>query len=213
MTAKHAAFAALVTAVLSAPASAAGAEIAIDQECYAEGGTITISGTGFTPSSTASVTLGGTTGGVTTDETGAFTASLDAPSTTLKHPGAQPATLTATDDTTAAAATATVNIAKTGVDGVPGQSKPHKRITWNLAGFPGTKPIYGHWRIKGKTRADHRMGVPQGPCGVLHVKARQIEADHVLFGIWTVQFDFNRHYDKHATPRATVKINVFRTFT
>jgi hypothetical protein len=54
--------------------------------------------------------------------------------------------------------------------------------------------------------------VPQGPCGVLHVKARQIEANHVLFGIWTVQFDFNRRYDKNATPRASVKITVFRTF-
>ena len=53
------------------------------------------------------------------------------------------------------------------------------------------------------------MGVPQGPCGVLNAKARQIEANHVLFGLWTVQFDFNRHYDKHAAPRASVRINVY----
>ncbi len=56
------------------------------------------------------------------------------------------------------------------------------------------------------------MGVPKGPCGVLKAKARQIEATHVLFGRWTVQFDFNRHYDKNAAPRAFVKIDVIRTF-
>jgi hypothetical protein len=211
---RHAAFAALVAAVLSAPASAAGADIAVDQECYAETvGTVTITGSGYTPSSTASVTLGGTTAGVDTDVNGAFVTTLTAPSTTLKHPGAQQLTLTGTDDTTGAAATTAVNIARTGVDGVPSRSRPHKRITWNIAGFPGTKPIYGHWRIRGKTRADHRMGVPQGPCGVLHAKARQIEANQILFGLWTVQFDFNRHYDKHATPRATVQITVSRTFS
>jgi hypothetical protein len=212
MTAKHAALAALAAAVLSAPASAAGAEIAVDQPCYAEGGIMAINGAGYTPGAIVTLTLGGTTSSADADETGGFTTTLNAPSTTLKHPGAQQTTLT-TRDTSSGAETATpINIAKTGVDGVPAQSKPHKRIMWNLAGFPGIKAIYGHWRIRGKTRADHRMGVPKGPCGVLHVKARQIEADRVLFGIWTVQFDFNRRYDKHATPRATVKINVFRTF-
>ena len=213
MTARYAVLTALVTAVLSAPASASAAAIAIDQECYAEGGTIGITGSGYTPNSIATLTIGGTTYSADTDATGAFTTSLSAPDTTLKHPGAQQISL-ATRDTGSGEETATpVNVAKTGVDGVPGRSKPHKRITWNLAGFPGSKPIYGHWRIRGKTRADHRMGVPQGPCGVLHVKARQIEANRVLFGLWTVQFDFNRHYDKNAAPRASVKITVFRTFT
>jgi hypothetical protein len=214
MTARGAVLAALVATALSAPASASAAAIAVDQECYAEKiGAIAISGSGYTPNSTASVVLGATTAGVATDINGNFTANMTAPPTTLKHPGAQQLTLTGTDDTTAAAATTTVNIAKTGVDGIPAKSKPHKRIMWNIAGFPGTKPVYGHWRIRGKTRADHRMGVPKGPCGVLHVKARQIEASRILFGLWTVQFDFNRHYDKFATPRASVKITVFKTFS
>jgi hypothetical protein len=213
MKARYAVLTALVTAVLSAPASASAAAIAVDHECYAEGGTIAVTGSGYTPGAIITLTLGGTTSSADADETGAFTTTLSAPSTTLKHPGAQQTTLTSRDTSSGEETAATINVAKTGVDGVPGQSKPHKRITWNLAGFPGIKAIYGHWRIRGKTRADHRMGVPKGPCGVLHVKARQIEAKRVLFGLWTVQFDFNRRYDKHATPRATVKINVFRTFT
>jgi hypothetical protein len=212
MRARYAVLIALVPAVLSAPASASAAAITVDQGCYAEGGLITITGSGFTPNSIATFTIGGTTSSADTDANGEFTGQIDAPETSLKHPGAQQMTLTSKDTNTFEEVSTQVNVAKTGVDGVPGKSKPHKRITWNIAGFPGIKALYGHWRIHGKTRADHRMGVPQGPCGVLHVKARQIEANHVLFGIWTVQFDFNRRYDKHATPRATVKITVFRTF-
>jgi hypothetical protein len=211
MTARYAAYA--VAAVLGAPASASAADVAVDQECYAEGGTMVVSGAGYTPSSIATLTLDGTTSAADTDSTGAFSTTLSAPTTSLKHPGAQQFGLSTRDVTSGAEANTTINVAKTGVDGVPAKSKPHKRITWNIAGFPGIKPIYGHWRIRGKTRADHRMGVPQGPCGVLHVKARQIEAKRVLFGLWTVQFDFNRRYDKLTTPRATVKITVFRTFS
>ena len=212
MRARGAALATLAAGALCAPAGASAAEIAVDQECYAENfGTITVTGSGYTPSSTATVVVGPASVTAATDATGAFTATLTPPTTTLKHPGAQQLALTGTD-AAGVAATTPVNLAKTGVDGTPATSKPHQRITWNIAGFPGTKPIYGHWRIRGKTRADHRMGVPKGPCGVLHVRARQIQAKRIRFGTWLVQFDFNRHYDKHATPRASVKIKVFRTF-
>jgi hypothetical protein len=203
---------ALVTAVLSAPASASAAAIEVDQDCYQEGGPIKVTGAAFTPNSIATFTIGGTTSSADTDETGAFAGSIDAPFTTLKHPGAQTVTLTSRDTATGEELSLPVNVAKIGVDAVPAQSKPHKRITWNIAGFPSQKALYGHWRFGGRTRANHRMGVPQGPCGVLHVKARQIEAKRIRFGLWTVQFDHNRRYDKHARPSVAVRIRVFRTF-
>jgi hypothetical protein len=111
MTARYAVFAALATAMLSAPASAPAAAIEVDQGCYVEKvSAIMVTGSGYTPNSTASVTLAGTTAGVSTDETGAFTASLKAPTTSLELPGVEPMTLTGTDDTTGAAATTAVNI-------------------------------------------------------------------------------------------------------
>jgi hypothetical protein len=210
MRARYAAYA--MAAVFGAPATASAADVTVDQPCYAEGRTIMASGSGYTPNSIATLTLDGTTYSADTDATGSFSTTLSAPTTALKHPGAQQYTLSARDVDSGAETNTTINVAKTGVDGFPGQSKPHKRITWNIAGFPGQKAIYGHWRFGGKTRANHRMGVPKGPCGVLRVKARQIEANKIRFGTWTVQFDFNRVYDKHAAPRATVKITVFRTF-
>jgi hypothetical protein len=212
MTAKPAALAAVVAGVLAGPAGASAAAITLDQQCYAEQGAITIAGSGFTPNTTASVNGGAITASAATDATGSFTAKVVAPATTLKHPGAQTMTLTATDGATGqAVATTQINIAKLGVDGFPARSKPHKLITWNLAGFVGGRPVYGHWRFKGKTRGNHRMGVPTGPCGVLKAKARQIEAGNLRFGLWKVQFDFNKTFKANTTPRATVAITIFRT--
>jgi hypothetical protein len=214
MKAKIAAFAAVVAGVLAAPAGASAAAITADQQCYPEKeGAVTIAGSGFTPNATASVTGGAISVSAPTDATGSFTTTFAAPATTLKHPGAQTMTLTGADDATGqAVATTQINVAKRGVDGVPARSRPHKRITWNLAGFVGGAAVYGHWRFKGKTRANHRMGVPSGPCGVLKTKARQIEASKLRFGLWTVQFDFNKTFKADATPRASVAINIFRTF-
>src|SRR4051794_27174734 len=217
MTVRQAALTALATGLLAAPAPAAGATIAVDHDCYVQStpgqpSAIGANGSGYTPNATATVVLSGTTSSVPTDINGNFTTMLAAPATGLAHPGARQYSLTATDDTTAAAATTTVNVTRPGVDGVPSRSKPHARIMWNIAGFPGQKAIYGHWRFGGKTRSNHRMGRPQGPCGVLHARARQIEAKRIRFGMWTVQFDFNRTFDRFAAPRASLKIRVTKTF-
>lgn len=212
MTARCAAFA--VAAALAVPAGASAAELAVDQDCYAENvGQIEVTGSGYTPGSATTLVLGSATATVTADATGAFTAGLTPPPVSLKHPGARQLTLTATDAVGVAASTP-VNIVKPGADGVPSTSRPHRRIMWNIAGFPSSsKAVYGHWRIHGRTRANHRMGVPKGPCGVLHVRARQIEAKRVRFGIWLVQFDLNRAFDRHAVPRATVRIKVSPRFS
>ena len=210
MRARHAAYA--IAAVFGAPASASAADVAVDHECYAQGRTMTVSGSGYTPNSTATVTVAAATYSTTTDETGALRTTLPAPQTGLKHHGATAFTLTAHDVAGGADATTIVNVAFVGVDGVPSRGRPHRRIMWNIAGFPNQKAMYGHWRFGGKTRANHRMGVPQGPCGVLHVKARLIEAKRIRFGTWTVQFDFNRVYDKHAAPAVGFAIKVRRRF-
>ena len=210
MRARYAAYA--MAAVFGAPASASAADVTVNQECYAENGSIRVDGSGYSPNSIATLTLDGTTSSADTDATGTFSTVLTAPVTSLEHPGAARYTLSTRDVDSGAETSTTIMVAKVGVDAFPLTAKPHARITWFFGGLPSQKAIYGHWRFGGKTRANHRMGVPKGPCGVLRVKARQIEASKIRFGTWTVQFDFNRVYDKHAAPRATVKITVFRTF-
>jgi hypothetical protein len=212
MTARCAALA--VAAVLAAPTAASAADITVNQECYAENvGTIDVTGSGYTPGSATTLTLGTATATVTADAGGDISGAHRPPMTTLQHPGAQQLTLTATDAAGITAGTL-VNIVKPGADGVPSTSRPHRRIMWNIAGFPSSsKAVYGHWRIHGKTRRNRRMGVPKGPCGVLHVRARQIEAKHLRFGVWLVQFDLNRAFERFAVPRATGKNKVARTFS
>jgi hypothetical protein len=201
-----------VAAVVGGPASASAADVTVDHECYVQGRMMVVAGSGYTPNSTATLAVGGATYSTTTDETGALSATLPAPKTGLKHPGASEFVLSVHDVSSGADTNTTINVARLGVDGVPSRTKPHKRVTWNIAGFPNQKAMYGHWRFGGKTRANHRMGVPQGPCGVLHVKARLLEAKRIRFGTWTVQFDFNRGYDKHAAPAVGTKITIRRKF-
>jgi hypothetical protein len=198
--------------VFGAPASASAADVTVNQECYAENGSIRVDGSGYSPNSIATLTLDGTTSSADTDATGTFSTVLTAPVTSLEHPGAARYTLSTRDVDSGAETSTTIMVAKVGVDAFPLTAKPHARITWFFGGLPSQKAIYGHWRFGGKTRANHRMGQPQGPCGVLKVKARQIEARKIRFGKWTVQFDHNRGYDKLAKPRVKVTINVFRTF-
>jgi hypothetical protein len=210
MRARYAVFA--LAALFAAPGGASAADVTVDQSCYVEDSPIAASGSGYTPNSSATLTLGDTTSVADTDASGAFSTTLTAPLTTLKHKGAQQVPLTVRDADTGAQTSTTVNVAKIGVDAFPAKAKPHSRITWYIAGFPSQKAVYGHWRFGGVTRGNHRMGQPQGPCGVLKVRARQIEAATIRFGIWTVQFDHNRTYDAHAVPRVSVRINVYRTF-
>lgn len=202
----------VAAAFVGAPAGASAADVAVDQPCYAEGHTMEVSGSGYTPNSIATLTVGGTTTSADTDVNGAFSATLAAPMTSLQLPDAQQFSLAAHDVGSGADTSTTINVAKVGVGALPRTAKPHTRITWYLAGFPSQKAIYGHWRFGGRTRANHRMGLPIGPCGVLKAKARQIEAKRIRFGTWTVQFDHNRVYDKHAQPSVIAKVKVFRTF-
>ena len=194
MRARCAAYA--VAAVVGAPASASATDVAVDQPCYAQGRAMEVSGSGYTPNSIATLTVGGATTSADTDATGAFTTSLSAPMTALELPGAVQFTLAAHDVDSGADTSTTINVARVGVDALPRTAKPHARITWYLAGFPSQKAIYGHWRFGGKTRANHR----------------QIEAKRIRFGTWTVQFDHNRVYDKHAQPSVIAKVRVSRTF-
>ena len=100
---------------------------------------MTVSGTGYTPNSVATLTLDGTTSAADTDATGAFSTQLIAPTTSLKHPGAQQFALSTRDVDTGAEATTNINVAKLGVDAFPLTAKPHARITWYLAGFPSLR--------------------------------------------------------------------------
>ena len=68
-------------------------------------------------------------------------------------------------------------------------------------GFIGTD-AYAHYVRKGKARKTVRLGAPQGPCGRIDVKRRQIPVKRPALGRWTLQVDNQKTYS--AMPDSVV---------
>lgn len=202
-------------AVLGAVAAPAGAAtLAADQACYVAQSAIQLTGSGFAAG--APISLAGDQIGLsgTADPGGAFSATVRAPLLGTIRPAVKTFTVTATDSSTNTTASVDVRVANAVFSTSTGFKSPAAKRTWKFSGLfqrPG-KPIYGHFRNRGKTYANYRFGVPQGPCGTLTRKAPGIPGNSVPAGQWTVQVDFQRSYDPKASPRLTGSTTVFRTF-
>ena len=201
-------------ALLAAAPGAAAATLTADQGCYIEGFQMGLTGAGFAPS--ASISLEGEqialTGPAGAD--GTFQAPVKAPLLGTSKPATKTYTVTATDPATSTTATVDVQVATAVFSTSTGFKSPRASRTWKFSGLfqqPG-KPIYGHFRHNGRTFANYRFGVPQGPCGTLKRKAPGIPARSVPAGTWKVQVDFNKKYDPKATPRLTGSTTVITTF-
>lgn len=208
---------ATVTAALLAAAPAApAAQITTDRSCYLPGMTMTIQGTGFTPGGGLSLGGPGTTQLTgSADPSGAFSATLNSPpASAVGATGTTPAdlTLTASDATSGQSATATVSVVPFAFGTDQGLKSPKAQRTWRFSGFilqPG-RPIYGHFRFRGRTRANFRFGVPKGPCGTLTKHAPGIPARNVGAGTWTVQIDQNKRYKASEKLALKSKTTIFR---
>ncbi len=54
--------------------------------------------------------------------------------------------------------------------------------------------VYGHYVRAGKLRKTVTLGVPQGPCGTIDVRKRQIPITKPKTGRWTLQVDNQQAY-------------------
>jgi hypothetical protein len=92
----------------------------------------------------------------------------------------------------------------------PRRAAPARRVRFIGSGFIGTD-AYAHYVRKGKLRKTVRLGTPQGPCGRIDVKRRQIPLRKPALGRWRLQVDNQPAY----SPRPdsvfmTLSINVTR---
>jgi hypothetical protein len=92
----------------------------------------------------------------------------------------------------------------------PRRAAPTRRVRFIGSGFIGTD-AYAHYVRKGKLRKTVRLGTPQGPCGRIDVKRRQIPLERPALGRWKLQVDNQPAY----SPRPdsvfmTLSINVVR---
>jgi hypothetical protein len=182
--------------------------------CYVTGDPLSVTGSGFTAG--AAVSLGGdVSGSGVADTAGRVMIATTAPSV----PGVRPRTLTvnATDGANAAntAPAVTFQAVRDALLGNYAQAingRPRQRTTWRFAGFEQNRPVYGHFRLRGKTRRTYRFGLTRGVCGTLTVRARRVPVRVVRPGLWTLQIDQLRRYSPRTQVRRVLTFRISRTF-
>jgi hypothetical protein len=209
----------LIPAALAAAlASATGAHASMldlgPSECYATGGEVTVTGTGFTAGATVSLGADVAGSGVA-DATGRVVIVTRAPAV----PGVGPRTVSvsATDGANPANTAPAVTFRAVpqflfGNYSRAINGRPRQRTTWRFAGFQENRPIYGHFRLRGKTRRSYRFGVARGICGTLAVRARRVPVRVVRPGLWTLQVDQSRRFSRRTEVRRVLTFRISRTF-
>jgi hypothetical protein len=202
-----------VSAVLAAApstASAASPPAALDTSypCYSSGESVLLSGSGFTPQGTVTLSAGGqqlTT--IDADLDGGFTVRVQAPDALF---GTVHLRFVATDRTTPALSDgATVRIADTDVVVTPEIAGPSDLRRIRGWGFFGADAVYAHVKRHGAARARNiRLGSPRGACGTLNTQRRLFPHDPRP-GAYTLQFDTLRRYYPHLDSSVSYSLGVF----
>lgn len=195
-------------------ATAAAATLSSDRACYIEGQPIGLSGAGFSGSAPVSISGPQIALSGNANPDGTLSATAKAPLLGTIKPTSRTLTISAQDLTTSAVVPLKIQVTTAAFATSTGFKSPKAKRTWKFSGLfqnPG-KPIYGHFRHRGRTYANYRFGVPKGPCGKLTKRAPGIPARNVPSGTWTVQVDFRRTYSAKTSPRLSGTTSVITTF-
>jgi hypothetical protein len=97
-----------------------------------------------------------------------------------------------------------------GFDASPSTGRPARRVTYTARGFLPGKPVYAHFRFRGKTRRDVKVGVAGEPCGIASKKMRLLPTK-TRFGRWTIYMDQAPTYSKSTLLQAKGSLVIQRT--
>jgi hypothetical protein len=197
-------------AALALPAGASAAQIRAAVGCAKANAEVTLSGSGFTPDTTVDISGNEGADFVTTDAAGNFSDKILMPPHT--GTGARKLTLVAKDSRNPAltAQTELSVVEDFFITNFPVAGRPSQTVQWRFAGFVPGKPIYGHYRHRGRTLRNYRFGVASGPCGTLTLRARRLPV-RSRTGRWTVQFDQASAYNRFTKPRRTYGFTIFKS--
>jgi hypothetical protein len=197
---------------LAAPASAA--TLAANQACYvnthpAAGLPMTITGAGFTPGSSVTLSGGGTFATGTADPSGSVSITTQAPTLGTLGPGSKTTTLTATDGAGVSASVA-VHSANLAVETSPRSVRNVRKnkVTFSFSGFVPGKHIYGYY-VRKKVVAKVKFARAKGPCGTLKQKALLFPGGRPSHSSYKVTFENTSRYSKKAFPRVTGTLSIF----
>ena len=91
----------------------------------------------------------------------------------------------------------------------PRRAAPGRKVRVIGSGFIDGTDVYAHYVRKRKLRKTVRLGAPQGPCGRIDVKRRQIPLRKPALGRWTLQVDNQKAYSTQpASVFMTLSITV-----
>lgn len=176
--------------------------------------------TGFTPGAFVRIyanplkTAPSVTGSTNADPTGNFGYEHSAPSFSPFSRNLQTFNLIGEDRTNPAApiiATSTFQMARFGLTSSPSSPKrPGQKVTYTARGFTAGKPVYIHFRFAGKTRRTVRLGLAQGPCGIV-AKSMKALPTKVRYGTWRTYTNQSRT-SASATPLWKDGFTIFRRF-
>lgn len=190
-----------LVATLAASTAAHAATLATDTRCYQETQDVVVSGTGFTPMGTVSITRDGVPFGTAmADATGSFQAKFAA----AELPRDQRESVTSLAATDMALSTATVRYRTTKVyaDFAPDKGDPKTlTVRFEVAGFGLLRrhaSVYLHYISPGKkVRRTVRLGTAVGTCGVIRrTRKRHLFPFPAERGLWILQFDTNKKYTR-----------------
>ena len=150
---------------------------------------VRVHGTGFTPGETVTVSIDGAVveDGVVADTNGEVAGEVSAP---YQQRGERPFTLAVTEDKQPAnTASAASRVTALSLRLKPQRASPSSRVRFIGRGFTDGTEVFAHYLRGEKLRRTVSLGAPQGPCGQVDVKRRQIPIKRPAVGRWTLQVD------------------------
>lgn len=203
----------LATALL-APSVAQGATLTVDpaQACYRETDTIQLPGAGFTPNAQVNFTRDGVpvpaNPPIVADAVGNITPLLTLPGLLS---GQRNLTYVATDTAnTANIATLGLLVTATDLQLEPRQGRPNRLLTLRGRGFFGGKRLWAHIKRGRGAARNVRLGRIKGACKKVRSRKRLFAANAAP-GVYLVQFDAFRRFNRNREAKATFSVTISRT--
>jgi hypothetical protein len=180
------------------PAAASAATLTTDASCYQETGEVVLSGAGYTPLSTVSVTRDSKPlGTADTDANGAFQRKFETPELP-RNMRERLYQLSATDALNVAYSR--YRATKVFADFEPGAGNPKTlKVRFAINGFglvSRRRAVFLHYvGPRGKSRHTVRLGTATGTCGLIRrTSERRLFPFNPQRGNWILQFDTNKTY-------------------
>jgi hypothetical protein len=197
--------------LLLLPAAANAATIDAGRSCYFNDQVARLSGSGFAPDSQISFSINGRqlSETVSSDAAGDLLVRYDPPRASTQRK----LVIRATDTSGESARTTIFASAKRRVTADPDRSSNVR--TWeavlSLFGFSRGKAFIHYLNPNGVLKKTVRLGRLRGPCGRLKTgKRRVMPFRNPQFGVWRLQFDTRRRFDRDTKNKAVIPVNVYR---